>query len=77
MKIHISNPNTKSETKNYIQQVLQVYILCTCHEMTQVAPPPPCSVLSPYNDHLQLKVLLQLECDQTSCKSCNDTIHYI
>jgi hypothetical protein len=40
MKINISNPNTKSETKNYIQHVLQVYILCTCHEITQVVPPP-------------------------------------
>jgi hypothetical protein len=39
VKINISNPNTKSETKNYIQHVLQVYILCTCHEITQVAPP--------------------------------------
>ncbi len=39
------NPNIKNEMKDQMQHILEVYILCTCHENTRVCPsapqPPP------------------------------------
>jgi hypothetical protein len=34
----IISPNIKNETQ--MQQILEVCTLCTCHEISQVAPPP-------------------------------------
>jgi hypothetical protein len=42
MKIKISSPNTKSESQNSMQYVLQEYILHTCHESAQSGPPLMC-----------------------------------
>ncbi len=38
MKIKISSPNTKSETQNLMQYVLQKYTSYTCHENAQSGP---------------------------------------
>jgi len=40
VKIKILSPNTKSENQNQPQYVLQKYILHTCCENAQSAPPP-------------------------------------